>query len=213
MKQLGAKRDWGSHLGAQRRLRYGAGWALAAALWLGLASPLWAAEGDSRGGLFIGTTSFAVGGDTTFGTTFGFNYGTEIEDDLLWSTSAAFISTEGEKVVDGQTFPISTRATIVQTGLLAFFNLGPGSTLLPFVGGGPSLISYDIDHTYPGSQVGRTSGTGFGFFGTTGVEIRLGKRTTLIPQYLFTAHTIETETGNSTTLFSGGLMIAFRIRA
>lgn len=173
-----------------------------------------AAEGDTRAGLFLGTTTFSVEGITTSGTTFGGSFGYEFSQDLMWTVAGAFSSTDGEEtVVDAagnpQVVQINATTSEFRTGLLAFFNRTPTSDVIPFVGGGLSLLNYDIDFT--GTEVGNTSGTGPGAYFEAGLELRLTRRVTLIPQLTLQGHAIETESGESATLLSGGLVISLRI--
>ena len=172
-----------------------------------------AAEGDTRAGLFLGTTTFSVEGITTSGTTFGGSFGYEFSQDLMWTVAGAFSSTDGEETVvvagNPQVVQVNATTSEFRTGLLAFFNRTPTSDVIPFVGGGLSLLNYDIDFT--GTVVGKTSGTGPGAYFEVGLELRLTRRVTLIPQLTVQGHTIETETGESTTLLSGGLVISLRI--
>lgn len=176
-----------------------------------LAAPAWARKGDSRAGLFVGTTTFTVDGYRTFGTQFGGFYGTEVADDLLWSFGGTFTSTEGEEVVDvaGTPTVVNLRATTsaVRTGLAAYFNRNGG--IVPYVGAGLSYMNYDLQ--YPNTTIGTTSGTAPGAYANVGVEFRVSRSITIIPQFGFEVHTITTETGESKGLLSGGLVLTVRI--
>ena len=79
------------------RAAWAAAWAIAGLVWA--AGPAAAREGDSRAGLFIGTTTFAVDSYTTYGTTFGGSYGYEFQDELMWTLGGAFSSTNGQATV------------------------------------------------------------------------------------------------------------------
>jgi hypothetical protein len=187
--------------------------AIGLAAWLGNGEAR-AAKGDSQALLFIGTTTFAAGGATTFGTTFGGSYGFEVLDDLLWSFGGAFSSTDASETAtdaagNTQAYKITAVTSEFRTGLTAFFNRR--GAVIPFVGGGLSFMNYDIDYTYPGSEVGKTSGTGPGAFVGAGVELRLTRSTTLILRLTVQEHIIKTETGETTGLTSGGLVFSLRI--
>ena len=176
---------------------------------LGLVSSnAWAARGDSRLGVFVGTTSLRAGEDTTTGTTVGLGWGLEIQDQLLWSISAARTSSDGEREVSGQTFPLTADTTSFQTGLTHFFR--PGATLVPFTGGGVSVAAYDVDYTYPGSEIGKSTGTSPGLFARLGLEVRFTRNFTLIPQYRFSVHSIRSDQGDSRSLVSDGLLLSLR---
>ena len=73
------------------------------------------------------------------------------------------------------------------------------------------MIQYDIDYDYPNSDVGETSGVGPGVFALGGAEIRLARNIHFIPQYVYSAHVIETEDGDSFTFISQDLVVALRI--
>ncbi|MBI4082044.1 MAG: outer membrane beta-barrel protein [Candidatus Lambdaproteobacteria bacterium] len=176
-----------------------------------LAASLHAAQGDLRGELFIGSNSFATKDASTYGSIFGFNWGYEFEPEVLWTLTAAYSSTDGHKVVAGQSYPISARTSTAQTGLLRYFNRGPANIVAPFLGGGFSVLYYEIDFNYPESVIGTTAGTGYGVFAMAGAEIRLSRSTTLIPQYRVTSHQIQAQSGRGATLYSVGLLIALRI--
>lgn len=197
-------------MGQRRRLL-----ATAAALLLAgmlLAGRAQAAEGDTRAGLFLGTTTFQAGGDQTFGTTFGFNYGYEFVDNLQWDASAFFSSTDGKATDDnGQQQDIRAVNNEVRTGLTAYFNRGRGSNVVPFVGGGVSALFYDIRFAYAGSEVGNTSGTAPGAYVEGGVELRLTRSVTFIPQFGYQTHVIKTEAGKSLRIQSFGLVLSLRI--
>jgi hypothetical protein len=186
--------------------------ALLGALVLGLAlvtaAPAWGRKGDTRFGLFVGTTTASIDGQTTFGTNFGGSYGLELEDDLLWTVGASFATTEGE-ITSPAPAVLRSSTAAVQSGLTAFFNRKPDSVAIPFVGAGLSLMNYDF--VYPGTNVGTTSGTGPGAFAQAGVEFRLSRNFTLIPQFGLQVHSIKSETGATLGLLSGGLVFTFRI--
>jgi len=196
---------------AGRRL---AGACLGALLLLALlAAPAWARPGDSRAGLFLGTTTTTVDSYTTFGSTFGFSYGYEFETDLVWTAGAAFSSTEGKAIVDvagtPTEVPLQSRTTSAQTGLLAFFAHSQAGLVIPFLGAGLSVLSYDLE--YPGTTIGTTSGTGPGAYVNAGVELRMTRSITLIPSFGVQVHTIKTQAGQSRGLVSGGLVFTVRI--
>ncbi len=178
-----------------------------------LSAPAWARPGDARAGLFLGTTTTSVDGFQTFGSTYGANYGYEFETDLLWTASLAFSSTEGKAVVDVAGTPtevtLQSRTASLQTGLLAFFAHSQAGLVIPFLGAGLSVMSYDLQ--YPHTSIGTTSGTGPGAYANAGVELRLTRSITLIPQIGLQVNTIKTQTGESKGLLSGGLIFTVRI--
>lgn len=185
------------------------GWGLVLLFALGLPdSNAHAARGDSRIGIFVGTSTLRGGDDTTTGTTVGVGWGLEIQEQLLWSITASRTTTEGERVVSGQKFPISADTTNLQTGLTHFFR--SGSAIMPFTGGGISVAAYDVDYTYPDSEIGKSTGTSPGLFARLGVEMRLSRNFTVIPQYHFSVHSIRSDQGDSKSLISDGLLLSLR---
>jgi len=178
-----------------------------------LAAPATAREGDSRAGLFLGTTTNNVDAYTTFGSIFGFSYGYEFANDLLWTAGAAFTSTAATATVDVNGTPtevdLEARTYAARTGLLAFFAHSRAGLGIPFVGAGLSVMAYDLN--YPNTTVGKTSGTAPGSYATVGVELRMTEHITLIPEFGIQVHTIKTQTGASKGFLSGGLVFTLRI--
>ena len=170
-----------------------------------------ARKGDTRSLLYVGTASFVTEDANTYGTTVGVHWGREIEDGLQWNIAGSYTATSGEKVVDNRTYELEAQTATAQSGLTWFFGDTRNSDFLPFAGAGLSVISYDIDYTFPDSTVGKTSGVGPGAFGHFGAEINIGRSFSFIPQYQASAHTITTEDGGSYTLFQAGLLLALRV--
>jgi hypothetical protein len=170
-----------------------------------------AAEGDQRTTIFVGSTTYSDGDATSRGTTFGAKWALEFRQDLEWTISGAYTATDGEHEVEGEKYEISSSTTTLQTGLTRLFNNTREAAFVPFVGGGLSVLAYQLEYDYPGGEVGDTSGVGPGVFGHAGVEIRLSRTIHFIPEYVISAHSIETEDGDSFVLVSGGLIVALRI--
>ena len=173
-----------------------------------------AAKGDTRAGLFIGTTTLTVKNHRTFGTHFGATFGWEFEKDFLLTVGGSFVSADGDVVVtdsggNSQLVNISGTTAAARTGLLAYLARDPTSIANVFVGAGVSLLNYDFDFT--GTEVGQTSGTSPGFFANIGVEINFTEQLTLILNLGIEAYRIKTEAGDSTGLASGGLVFSLRI--
>lgn len=176
-----------------------------------LAFMAFAAEGDQRTTIFVGTTTYSDGEATSRGTTFGAKWALEFRQDVEWTISGAYTATEGEHEVDGENYEVSSSTITGQTGLIRLFNSTPQAAFVPFIGGGLSVLSYDLEFDYPGGDVGDTSGVGPGVFGLAGLEIRISRTIHFIPEYAISAHAIETEDGDSFMLVSGGLVVALRI--
>jgi outer membrane protein W len=174
-------------------------------------APALAREGDSQTTLFVGTTRFMSDDATSYGTTFGGSYGYEFIDDLLWSVGLAFSTTDGTATVNDTRYNIYASTTTLQTGPTYYFNRTPKSLVIPFIGAGLSVLNYDVRYDFPGSKLGKTSGTGLGGYGQVGVELWLTRSTTLILAYQAAAHDVKTQAGDHLTLRSGGLQLSLRI--
>jgi len=170
-----------------------------------------AMQGDSRTTLYVGTTRFQAPDASTYGTTFGLSWGYEVIDDLVWGIGIATTNTDGSVIVGRESRLISAQTTTEQTGLTYYFNRSPTSLVVPFIGGGVSVMQYEIDYSFPGSYLGRTSGTGGGGFALAGVELWMTRSITLIMQYQAAAHEIKTQSGKTAQLDSGGLLLSLRI--
>ena len=182
------------------------------------ASVAWGAPGDTRATLYIGTTTFTAGGTTTTGTTFGGSLGFELVQDLMLVVGGGFSATDGEKIADDGTgtgaqrsYPVSTTTAEARVGVARFFNRS--GVVIPYVGGGLTFLNYEIDHTYPGSEMGKNSGTAPGVYAMGGLEVRMTRNTTMIFQLGVQTYSLESETGESVGGTSGGLSFSLRISA
>ncbi|MCZ6557696.1 MAG: outer membrane beta-barrel protein [SAR324 cluster bacterium] len=174
------------------------------------AAPLWAAQGDTRLGLFFGSTSMRAGGKTTTGSALGVGWGLEISEALVWSIAAIRATTDATETVAGQEVRFTADTTTLQTGLTRFFR--NSRSFVPFVGAGLSVASYDVDFSAdPNSEIGSSSGTAGGVFARAGFEFRMSPSFTIIPQYQFSAHSIRNDQGGSSTLVSDGLLLTLRL--
>lgn len=198
-----------SYLREWKRISIGIAALLAAVLPASFAN---AAVGDQRTTIFIGSTSYSDGTTTTLGTTFGARWALEFKKDLEWTVGGSYATTDGEfKDSSGQVTEVHARTTTVQTGLTLLFNNEPESNVVGFLGGGFSILQYDLDFDYPESEVGKTSGIGPGLFSLVGAEFRVTRNFHIIPAYQISAHSIETEDGDRFTLVSMGVVVSFRI--
>ena len=172
------------------------------------------AKGDSRMGLFLGTTTQTVDNNRTFGTVFGGSFGFEFATDLIWTIGGAFTSSDGDAVVtdamgNTQVFPLNATTAALRTGLLVYFNRKQESLFVYFLGGGLSVLNYDFE--FVGTAVGKASGTVPGVFADAGFEIRFTQSTTLILSYGVQFHRIDTQAGEGVNVISGGLVFSLRI--
>lgn len=172
------------------------------------------AKGDTRAGLFVGTTTLTVKSHRIFGTQFGGTFGWEFKEDLLLTVGGSFVSADGDVVVtdsagNSKVVALSGTTAMASTGLLYYLVRERDAILNVFAGGGVALLNYDFEFT--GTEVGKTSGTSPGFFANVGLEINLTDQLTLILDLGFQAFRIKTEAGDSTGLASGGLVFSLRL--
>lgn len=202
--------------GTRRDIRRGAARA-AVALGMALAG-FWACapsalamEGDSDWLIYVGSDVVYIDNVASTGTIFGVRYGYEFRDDLLWTIGGNFGATDGTNTVSGKTYNISTNTSTLQSGLLYYFGRDRKKWLIPFVGAGVGVLNYSVDYRYPGSKVGRTSGSGPGGYADAGLELWLAQALTLIVSYDVEGYQISTQSHKSDTLATGGLILAVRI--
>lgn len=174
-------------------------------------SEVHALEGDTQTLIYIGSSAVAIDNATTEGATIGARWGYEFVDDLLWTIGGAYTATEGTQSVAGTHYNIYADTTALQSGLLYYFGRRPRKLVVPFVGGGLAVIDYDVDYRYPGGKTGKTSGTAPGAFAFAGIELWLARSVTLIVSYEADAYEIARQRGGTTTLESGGVLLAIRI--
>ena len=170
-----------------------------------------AAEGDTQTLIYIGSSLISIDNATTQGTTIGARWGYEFLDDLLWTVGGAYTATDGTQSVAGTDYQIHANTTTLQTGALYFFGRRPRKLVVPFVGAGIAALDYDVDYRYPGSKTGKTSGTGPGAFAFAGIELWLARSVTFIVSYQADAYEITRQGGGTSTLESGGVLLAIRI--
>jgi hypothetical protein len=170
-----------------------------------------AREGDTQTLIYVGSSLVAIDNALSQGTTIGARWGYEFVDDLLWTLGGAYTATDGTQTVAGTDYMIHANTTTLQSGLLYFFGRRPRKLLVPFVGGGIAALDYDVDYRYPGSRTGKTSGTGPGAFAFAGVELWLARSVTFIVSYQADGYEITRQGGGTTTLESGGVLLAIRI--
>lgn len=205
----GRARTWQDMRRGGARLAVGLGLVLAG-FW-GCAPSALAAEGDSDWLIYVGSDVAYIDNVPSTGTIFGVRYGYEFREDLLWTIGGNFGATDGTNTVAGKTYNISTNTSTLQSGLLYYFGRDGRKWLIPFVGAGAGVLNYSVDYRYPGSKVGRTSGTGPGGYAFAGLEFWLARALTVIVSYDIEGYQISTQSHGSDTLATGGLILAVRI--
>lgn len=82
----------------------------------------------------------------------------------------------------------------------------------PFVGIGLNAENYELEFEYPGSEVGTTSGTGYGPLMELGGRFALGRSFTVIPAYEYSAISYKAGSGDSKTLVAAGFSLGLIFR-
>jgi hypothetical protein len=189
----------------------GRGLLAATLLFFGFVATARASEGDTQTLVSIGSSAVYIDGATSTGTALGVRWGYEFKNDLLWTIGGSFGSTDGTQTVAGKDYTISTNTSAVKTGLLYYIGRQPNRLIVPFLGGGVGFLDYNVDYRYPGSKTGKTAGDGPGGFAFAGIELWLARAITVIVSYEAEGYSISRQGGGSTTLASGGVVLALRI--
>ncbi|MBU2645935.1 hypothetical protein KKI24_14595 [bacterium] len=113
---------------------------------------------------------------------------------------------------DGSSVTLNSSRTSLSGGLKwhYYFSSKPG--VIPYIGAGISIQQYAYDFDYVGSEIGTTTGTGYGPLLMAGVRIDVSRHFLIIPGYQFEQIYIESESGDQKVLTSSGLMLALVIR-
>lgn len=113
---------------------------------------------------------------------------------------------------DGTSVDLQSERTSLQGGLKWHYMTESNPWLIPYVGGGLSLHSYSYDFEYENSEIGSTSGTGYGPLLMFGARMDIAKHFLIIPGYQYEQIYIESEAGEEIVLTSAGFMLALVIR-
>lgn len=169
------------------------------------AVPAWAEPGDRHTTLSYGVANFTVEDDSVSGPVIGLGWALQLTTDLEWNISAAQGDAEGQ----GATGPLSAKWVQVHTGLTKLYPFQASDSVIPFAGGGFSLLAYNVD--FSDASLGETSGTGYGALVRLGLEIRLGRGFAVLPRYQVSVHSVTTAAGNSVSVLSDAMWVSFRI--
>ena len=75
-----------------------------------------------------------------------------------------------------------------------------------------SLQNYSYRFEYADSEIGETSGIGYGPIADIGIRIDIGRHFLIIPGYQFETIFISSESGDAVSVTSSGLSLALVIR-
>lgn len=80
--------------------------------------------------------------------------------------------------------------------------------MTPYISGGMALQNYSYEFNTPESDVGTTSGTGYGPLASFGVRFQIGRSFTLIPGYHYSLLRVTSESGEQVEITSAGTSMA-----
>ncbi len=161
----------------------------------------------------FGTYAETHGDDQVNGTALSISYKRFFTDQWAYFIGLGNGSATGEhKYADGSSVSIKSSRSSLSGGLKWHYYVDSVPWLIPYVGAGISIQSYAYDFDYVGSEIGSTSGTGYGPLLMTGARIDIGKHFLIIPGYQFEQIYIESETGDQIVLTSSGFILALVIR-
>ena len=157
------------------------------------------------------------GEDTLSGSRIGLSYRRELTE--IWSYFVRVNSGSASgthEADDGSETELKASTIGLSGGMRVQYDVDVNSNgesdLIPYLGVGLTVQSYNYDFSYQDSEVGETSGTGYGPVVTLGMTIIVSDGFSLIPGYYYESVTIKTEGGDSKTISSSGVSFAFVAR-
>lgn len=161
----------------------------------------------------FGTYVESHGDDTVNGSMVSIAYKQFFTEQWAYFIGLGSASASGEhEFTDGSSATIDSRRSSLSGGLK--WHTYPDSMpwLTPYIGAGLSVQSYSYDYEYAGSEIGKTSGTGYGPLFMAGARMDLARHFLIIPGYRFEQIYIETENGDRVALTSSGFQLALVVR-
>ncbi len=173
-------------------------------------------KGQSIMSLSFGSYQASDGTDTVSGSRLSIAYLRYFMDHWAYFGALGSGSATGEHEENGTTSELSASTVTLSGGIQWSYGLDLNSDreeeLMPYVGAGLSVQNYSYDYDYDGSEVGTTSGTGWGPLFRLGVKISVSSRFVIIPGYSYNQVTIQTEDGADHTITSSGVSLALVAR-
>ncbi len=146
---------------------------------------------------------------TINGSQLAFSYRSPFSDEIDYFIRLSSEEASGFKSeTDGSLSRLTASSLSLKSGLQLDILFEEFKSTVPFVQGGVSVISYDYNYTNQSSELGKTEGIGIGFFGSLGLNIKIGVKTRILPAYHYNLNFIKAESGNTTTLQSSGMTFA-----
>jgi outer membrane protein W len=122
----------------------------------------------------------------------------------------------GTRSENSNTYELKADTTTLTGGIRWSYDFDINSDnqdeLSPYIGTGLSVQKYEYDFDYQGSEVGKTSGTGYGPFVNLGLKIAISSNIVIVPGYHYERIAIKTEEGLDRSFSSSGLSLAFVAR-
>lgn len=183
---------------------------------------LWIAPVNAVGNRYSATTiSFGgyqstAGTDTLTGSQLAISYLHQFADQWAYFFRVASGNAEGQHTENNVTTELSASTTTFTGGVQWSYDLDINSDqnedLTPYLGIGISIQNYRYDLDYEESDIGETTGTGYGPFLSAGLKIAISPNIVLIPGYHYDQINIETEDNTEHTVTSSGFSLALVAR-
>jgi outer membrane protein W len=173
-------------------------------------------KGQSIVSLSFGSYQTTDGTDTISGSRLSIAYLRYFVDHWAFFGTLGNGSATGEHEEEGVTTELTASTTSLSGGIqwsYGFdFNDDRSDELMPYVGVGVSMQKYDYEFSYEGSEIGSTSGSGYGPLLRLGVKIAASSHFIIIPGYSYNQITIRTEDGSDHSITSSGISLALVAR-
>lgn len=155
------------------------------------------------------------GGDTVTGSQLAISMKKYFTDEWAYFFRICSASADGEHEEDGTTIDIDSNTTTLSGGVQWSYEIeldDDGFELTPFVGAGLSVQQYSYNYDYPDSEIGQTSGVGYGPLFLFGIKVDLSKHFVIIPGYYYDQVYIKSEEGESKSVTSSGVSLALVVK-
>lgn len=153
------------------------------------------------------------GDNTLNGTQLALSYMSHFSEQWSYFVRLSNGSASGTHSENGESYDLKSSNSTLTGGIRWSYDFDVNSDndtdLSPFIGGGLSAQKYEYEFEYPGSDVGKTSGTGYGPFVNLGLKIALSANIVIVPGYHYEQITIKTEDGEDRAFTSSGTSLAF----
>lgn len=156
------------------------------------------------------------GDDTLSGSQLAVSYMSRFSEQWSYFLRLSNGSASGTHTENGESYDLKSSNSTLTGGVRWSYDFDVNSDndtdLSPYVGAGLSVQKYEYDFEYPGSEVGKTSGTGYGPFVSLGLKIAISANIVIVPGYHYEQITIKTEDGEDRAFTSSGTSLAFVAR-